>query len=440
MTAAARGDASERIENSREAVIPAILGPNNSFLHPDACPAKAPLLVVFYANPDYYPPTRNAAAILSRHFNVTVVCRNVDRSFAPWPRNIAIERVGAGCSTNQKDRSTPIGKLLEFRTFRIAVRAAVARIRPALIYAYESHAFCAALSATRRIQTAPIIFQLHELPEIAALPWRSLQTWVTRRALRETRSASLVVFPERRRAEIWMRAARDRRSPLIVPNCPALGFTPDGYDVTGLIERRWTSRKAFYIGALGEEHGNGEAVQALAHLPSNVHLQMIGNGSAAYRQTLASLAAELGVKARLSVDEFIEHDQLPELSRDAALGLVLHKSTIFNLEFSASATNKLFEYAAMGLPVIASDLPNYREFFADQTWITYANPADSRSIARAIEFVLADRERYVRMSTAARHAFEEKFNYQRVFQPALERVLELANRSTHSVTDASTTT
>jgi glycosyltransferase involved in cell wall biosynthesis len=377
--------------------------------------------------------------ILSKSFDVTLVCRNVGRSFAPWPSGVTIERVGLSGSDDERNKSNPIDKLLEFRNFMAAVRAAVARIRPALIYAYEPHAFCAALSATRRIQTAPIIFHLHELPEIAVLPWRSLQTWLTRRALRQTRSASLVVFPEKNRAKVWMRAAGDGRAPLIVPNCPTLGFTPGGYDVAGLIERRWASRKALYIGGLGEPSGSGEAVQSLAYLPADVRVEMVGNGSAEYRRTLLRVAAESGAQARLSIGEFIEHDRLTVLANDAALGLALYKPSTLNSEFSASATNKLFEYAAMGLPVIAPDQPNYREFFADQTWITYANPADPRSIARAIEFVFADRERYGRMSAAARRAFEQKFNYERVFQPVLERALELANRSTHGVT-ASTTT
>jgi len=399
---------------------------------------KPPLLVVFYANPDYFPPTRNAVSILSRYFNVTVVCRNVGRSFAQWPRDVAIERVGSGGSDDEKRQSNPIDKFLEFRNFMAAVRAAVARIRPALVYAYESHAFCAALSATRRIRTAPIIFQLHELPEFDALPWHSLQTWVIRRALRKTRSASLVVFPEKNRAEIWMRAARDGRLPLIVPNCAMLGFTPDDYDVAGLIERRWVGRKALYIGALGEQNGHGEAVQSLAYLPTNVSLTMVGKGSAEYRQTLVHAAADLGAQARLWIGEFVEHARLTELANDATLGLALYKPTTLNWEFSASATNKVFEYAALGLPVVAPDRPNYREFFADETWITYANPADSRSIARAIEFILADSERYAQMSLAARRAFEEKFNYERVFQPVLERALDFAKVSRRNVTsDAS---
>ncbi|MGH7949965.1 MAG: glycosyltransferase family protein [Candidatus Binataceae bacterium] len=385
--------------------------------------------MVFYANPDYYPPTRNAAAILSKYFEVTVVCRNMGRSVVRWPRQIAIERVGSGGSEDDRHRSNPIGKFIELRNFMGAVRDVVARIQPTLIFAYEPHAFCAALGSSRRIRMTPLIFQLHELPEFDDLPWRSLQTWVIRRAVRETRAASLLIFPEKNRAEIWTRAARDTRPPLIIPNCAALGFTPDGYDVAGLIERRLAAKRVLYVGALGESNGHGEAVQSLAFLESSVSLQMVGQGSSEYRQTLIRSAAELGVLARLSIGEFVEHARLTEPARDATVGLALYKPVTLNWEFSGSATNKVFEYAALGLPVVAPDRASYREFFADETWITFADPTDPRSIARAIEFVLADRARYARMSLAARRAFEQKFNYERVFQPVLEQALALAGAS-----------
>ncbi|MGH7864458.1 MAG: hypothetical protein ACREQB_05685, partial [Candidatus Binataceae bacterium] len=284
----------------------------NSLIRPDDDAARPSLLMTIYANPDYFPPTRYAASILSRYFKVTIVCRNVGEPSGQWPREIAIERAGSGGSEDYKIHSNPIDKLLELREFMAAVRAAVARIRPALIYAYEPHAFCAALGASRRIRTTPLIFQLHELPEIDVLPWHSLQTWVIRRALRETASASLVVFPERNRAKIWLRAAGDARQPLIVPNCPALGFSPDGCDVAALVERRWAQRKAVHFGAMGEHNGQGEAVQSLTHLPSTISLQMVGKGTAEYRETLVRLGVQLGLQARLSIGDFIEHARLTD--------------------------------------------------------------------------------------------------------------------------------
>jgi len=91
-----------------------------------------------------------------------------------------------------------------------------------------------------------------------------------------------------------------------------------------------------------------------------------------------------------------------------------------------SASNKLFEYAAMGLPVVVPDRESYRDFLGDAEWVSYADVAHPRSIAHAIASIFADRERYVAMSRAARRAFEEKYNYERVFAPALERILELS--------------
>ncbi len=388
--------------------------------------AKPSLLLVLYANPDYYPPTRNAVSILSEYFQVEVVCRNVGERVAQWPFGVSIERIGAGDSENQRRAANAISKILELRGFMAAVRRAIARVRPAVIYAHDSHAFCAALSA-RRIRTTPVIFQLHELPEIDALPLRSLQTWVIRRALRETAAANLMVFPERRRAEIWMGAAADHRSPLIVPNCSTLRFTPDGYDVARMIDHRWAAKKALYLGAVGEDNGHREAVRALAFVPPNVSLEIVGNADPEFVVELARTADASGTRQRLSLTGFVEHARLVDQASDMALGLCLYKPVHRNWEFSGSATNKLFEYAALGLPVVVPDRASYREFLAAETWVAYADPSDAHSIARAIEFVLTDRRRYSEMSMAARRAFETRFNYEHVFDPVLRAALELAH-------------
>ncbi|MGH7924202.1 MAG: glycosyltransferase, partial [Candidatus Binatus sp.] len=91
-----------------------------------------------------------------------------------------------------------------------------------------------------------------------------------------------------------------------------------------------------------------------------------------------------------------------------------------------SASNKLFEYAAMGLPVVVPERASYREFLGDAEWVTYADIEEPKSIARAINSIFADGERYAAMSRAARDAFEEHYHYERVFAPALERIFELS--------------
>jgi glycosyltransferase involved in cell wall biosynthesis len=104
----------------------------------------------------------------------------------------------------------------------------------------------------------------------------------------------------------------------------------------------------------------------------------------------------------------------------------MYKPVSKKLEYIASATNKLFEYAACGLPAIVPDLSNYRDFLRGEEWVAYADPYDPVSIANAAESILANRGEYARRSIAARRYFTERYHYERVFEPLLPRIIELA--------------
>ena len=154
-------------------------------------------------------------------------------------------------------------------------------------------------------------------------------------------------------------------------------------------------------------------------------MRVIGGYRPEFGVTFNALARQLGVADRVSLDGWLRQDDLIARASAAGAGLSLHKPVSKGLEYLGSASNKLFEYAAMGLPVVVPNRESYRDFLNDAEWVTYADIEQPESIARAIDSIFADRERYAAMSRAARRAFEEQYNYERVFAPALERIVEL---------------
>src|SRR5690348_15375251 len=126
-------------------------------------PGKPPLLIAIYQNPDYYPPTFNAAAILRERFDVRIVARNVDPPFRQWPDGIEVNRVGEFGGQHEKAAASAFAKFHEYRGFVHAVGGAIRELRPRMIYAYEPHAFAAVLRSGASRCGIPIVYQLHEL-------------------------------------------------------------------------------------------------------------------------------------------------------------------------------------------------------------------------------------------------------------------------------------
>jgi len=388
-------------------------------------PQRSTLLVVMYGNPAFHPPTINAVRLMGDHFRVFVVHRNDDGPPAQWPPDVEVRPIGPSGAQGIKSARGPAAKLAEFTGFIRELRRTLAEARPQFVYAYDPVGFSAAMRARGGAVSPPVIFHCHDLPALDRPRFTSLQFWISRYALRRTRDAALVVFPSEYRAQAWLERARDRRPALIVPNGAARDFSSPCEDLRSLAGIRFQDRRALYLGSMSPENGQAGAIAALAMLP-RTSLDIVGFGLAAYREELRTIARTAGVEMRVNVEGWVSDAERMRRLRLAALGLLLYRAASLNWEHSGSSANKLFEYAAMGLPVVVPDRKSFREFFAADSWVAYANPEDPASIARAIEFILADRARYVAMSLAARKAHEEKYNYETVFQPVLARLDQLA--------------
>ncbi len=350
----------------------------------------------------------------------------MDEPIQEWPADVTIERVGGYASPREKEAASASAKLIEYAKFAARTRALVKQMQPAIVYSYDPHAFVASIAGRLGRRSTPLIFHLHELPETGSLSWTSLQAWVVKAALTGTKSADAAVFPEKYRARHWLMAAGDSRAPMIVPNCPDRSYFPGPADWNETIAERFRAREVVYVGYADADNGHLEGLRALAMTEAEIRMRVIGSFRPEFETSFNALARELGVAERISLDGWIAHDEVPAHASRASVGLSLHKPATKNLEYLGSASNKLFEYAAMGLPVLVPDRESYRDFLGDAEWVTYADIDDPGSIARAITSIFADRERYTAMSRAARRAFEEQYNYERVFAPVLERIFELS--------------
>jgi glycosyltransferase involved in cell wall biosynthesis len=76
---------------------------------------------------------------------------------------------------------------------------------------------------------------------------------------------------------------------------------------------------------------------------------------------------------------------------------------------------------------VVPDRASYREMLGGEPWVELVDETDPRSIAAAITRILADRTRYDARCRAARRAFEERFNYEAVFAPLLDRIVALTD-------------
>ena len=133
-------------------------------------------------------------------------------------------------------------------------------------------------------------------------------------------------------------------------------------------------------------YGLDVAIDGLAQIRPDLAWRLDVYGDGPWRTRIEQAIARTGTRDRVTLHGVVRMDDLPPLLAEADIGLVpsLHEPY---LEYSLST--KLLEYAAMGVPVIATDLATFRHHFTD-TALRFIPGNVPLALARAVESLADD--------------------------------------------------
>ncbi len=288
--------------------------------------------------------------------------------------------------------------------FRRLAVAAAAAIQPDVAHAHDLNTLAAATTLARRNRGVKVVYDSHELWRHRNRPggnrrgrWR--EAWQERRLIRR---ADLVITVGDRIAA-WLSSAYGTAAPTVVRNVPA--FEPGG-DTAGLRDLAGLdagSRMIVYTGRITASRGLEATIDALRHLPDDVHLVMLGYGPETYLAGLSQAADAGGVAARLHRVGPVDSSQVVATMRDADVAAVMIEPTC--LSYALSLPNKLFESIHARVPVITSDdLEEVRDI-VDRYHIGESAAHTGPAVAAAVAKVLAAPDEYRRGLDAAAAEF-----------------------------------
>jgi glycosyltransferase involved in cell wall biosynthesis len=169
-------------------------------------------------------------------------------------------------------------------------------------------------------------------------------------------------------------------------------------------------------------YGLDSAIDGLAQLRTDLPWRLDVYGDGPWRPQIEAAIERTGLGERVTLHGAVPMDDLPRLLAGTDIGLVpsLHEPY---LEYSLST--KLLEYAAMGVPTIATDLATFRHHFTDAA-LRFIPGGEPLALARAVESLVANPEGTVAMGLEAqRQAAAYDWEHQKAtYLATVERLID----------------
>jgi glycosyltransferase involved in cell wall biosynthesis len=179
--------------------------------------------------------------------------------------------------------------------------------------------------------------------------------------------------------------------------------------------------KIIYLGGMARIRGLVEVVEAFAivakkHPRWELHLVGLMRPPS-FGDELRDLARERGVEARVKFTAWVPYEEKERLSSQASMGLITYLPYANN---TSCLPNKLFDYMLVGLPVIASNFPLYREVVEPNRCGLLVDPSRPEEIAHAMQYLIEHPQEAREMGENGQRAVLETFNWTKESEKLLQ--------------------
>jgi len=360
-----------------------------------------------------YRVLKEAASVARAGYRVTVVAVN---TYGPLEQE---SRDGFEIVRVPVERArTRVGRYINLFPRAMWRMAAVARRVGATIYhAHDADATVPAWLAARRVPGARLVYDAHEVGFLSlsemwhyypfswiTIPgvingwaWQSLFEWIIRHKTDAVITVNDVLAD--------LQAAHyGIPRPAVVMNCPPRAEAPAARS-TRLAERIGVAPETPIVicsGMFALDRGDGPGLENLLRAATLLHrgvVVLMGNvGTHPQFEPLRALATSAGLAGRAFVLPPVPPAEVASYLAGASIGVI--PLQLRGLARYASP-NKLFEYLAVGLPVVYGDMPPVHAICEQYGCGLPCDPTSPASLAAAINRLLDDADLYGRMRAGA---------------------------------------
>ena len=168
--------------------------------------------------------------------------------------------------------------------------------------------------------------------------------------------------------------------------------------------------RLIYHGSIHERYGLDLAVEAVDQVRKdipNIHLTLVGHGE--FLPHIIQMVKDRGLGQYVTIEDLHLAEELPDIIRSCDLGIVPYQNDVFT---DGLLPTKLMEYAALGLPAIASRTTAIQGYFSD-TNTEFFEPGNVDDLARWIRYLYGNPLRLAELSQKSKK-FNQRYNWSNV--------------------------
>lgn len=378
---------------------------------------KSRVVVSIYTDPDFYPPTINAILNLSEAFEeVVVISRtNATKDF-PYPENVRLIKIGANCTVREMEKQSFGKKMFYFMKFLFSFLKYSKQSATRLILIYDHFALFAYHLCRIFIKHKKVWYHNHDMVNKELVSRFSIGGLAVKYEANAMKNIDFFSLPSKERLVYFSDLSKDIPV-FIIPNYPSLKIYRHFKKKFGN-ERKI---KIIYQGFIGKGHSLEEIVQLLPESieGKKLYLTLKGSVTAEYKSRLDKLVRDLNVTEQLRWLPISSYSELPAITASCDLGVGINMNNDSVSLAQGTASNKIYEYAASGLPVLLYDSEQFRKYLDKYEWAFFTDGSIA-SIQKQVRTIIQHR---YELAQAARKDFENGLNFETVFQPVLKAVL-----------------
>jgi glycosyltransferase involved in cell wall biosynthesis len=359
---------------------------------------------------------REAEALVKRGYQVDVICVCLPGEIAQGHhKGVQIFREHYRFLSRLAKRGSLIEKFLKYIGFFITAAWRLSKLHLHKPYgSVQVHnlpdflVFCAILP---KLMGVPVILDLHDLmPEFYAGRFRQNKPgvlgffrWQERMACRF--ADHVITVSDHWREALIGRGVPEAKCSVVMNVADESIFHPG--QVSDAQHPQINGFRLIYHGSLHARYGLDQAIQAVDQVRGEIpgiHLTIVGQGE--HLPRLVELVDELGLKQHVTLDGLHLAEELPGIIRSCHLGVVPYQNDVFT---DGLLPTKLMEYAAVGIPAIASRTTAIQAYFAD-TMVEFFEPGNVDDLARCIRALSSHPERLAELTLGCQR-FNQRYNW-----------------------------